>query len=129
MKFLVFVYGTLMKGLPLEYYLNGSEASEFVGKAKTKPEFTMIKLEYFPALVRVGNSSIEGELYLVSENRLRLLDSIERNPDLYRREVIVMDDGTEAYAYLLPIVQSGNWRDIVFPPAAGTCRQVAKERE
>jgi gamma-glutamylcyclotransferase (GGCT)/AIG2-like uncharacterized protein YtfP len=97
-----------MKGLPFNDYLCDGE---FVCQAKTSPEFSLIKLEYYPALVRVGNSSVEGELYLVNERGIRRLDHLERHPRFYKREVITMDDGQEAYAYLLPLVQSGNWRE------------------
>jgi gamma-glutamylcyclotransferase (GGCT)/AIG2-like uncharacterized protein YtfP len=118
MKFLVFVYGTLMQG---EHNDHCRRSAEFRGKARTRPEFTLISMDFYPALVKVGSTSVEGELYLVDEDVLRYLDYLERHPKFYRREIITMDDGEEAYAYLLPVIQSGNWRDEV--------RERKRERE
>jgi len=106
-KVAVFVYGTLMQEEPNHSYLKDAE---FVRRTRTGPGFALIKLHYYPAMIKAGNTKVEGEVYLVDDKTLRRLDCIEQHPNFYRRETITLDDGEEAIAYLMPIIQSGDWR-------------------
>ena len=117
MEILVFVYGTLMRGQGNARFLEGAE---FVRPAETGPGFELFSMGSFPAMSRGGKASVKGELYLVDDDTLKVLDSLENHPRLYRREEIDLDDGGEAIAYLLDQaremggtpIKSGNWRTL-----------------
>lgn len=98
MPYRVFVYGSLKKGYINNYLL---ENQKFVGPVKTEPGYTIYDAN-FPLLYQEGDESVEGEMYLVNEDCLYLLDKLENHPNLYRREIIRLDDGTEAFAYIWP---------------------------
>lgn len=71
---LVFVYGTLMSGLPNNYLLS---TSEFIGKAITKNKM-LLTAEGIPFLNDlIEDSNIEGEVYSVTEDVLATLDKLE----------------------------------------------------
>jgi gamma-glutamylaminecyclotransferase len=111
----VFVYGSLRRFGALNFYLSDSQ---FLGDTKTGKEFTLFSLGPFPALVKTGDTAVIGELYEVSDATLAQLDRAEGHPDFYVRTRILLDDGSEVYAYLLPVVptgcevvQSGDWME------------------
>ncbi len=72
---LVFVYGSLKRGFALHSLL---AAQRFAGRAVTSPLYRMFDLGDYPGMVdwQPGNS-IEGELYGVTEQCLRVLDDAE----------------------------------------------------
>ena len=71
---LVFVYGTLMSGLPNNYLLG---TSEFIGKAITKNKM-LLTADCIPFLNDlIEDSNIEGEVYSVTEDVLATLDKLE----------------------------------------------------
>jgi gamma-glutamylaminecyclotransferase len=97
--YLVFVYGTLLRGLSNHALL--AEA-RFLGAAKTK-ELYALYVDYFPKVVREEPvSPIAGELYLVDGPTLARLDDLEDHPFEYRREQVpvMMDDGAETPAWI-----------------------------
>lgn len=113
----ILVYGTLRATFPNHYLLEGAD---FVKYAETTPEFTMISLGGFPGILRGGNTSIKGEVYEVDEPTLKTLDKLERSPDWYKRELVLLDDGSWVEAYIYPplrvkevgmfvVVESGDW--------------------
>jgi gamma-glutamylcyclotransferase (GGCT)/AIG2-like uncharacterized protein YtfP len=111
----VFVYGSLRKYGVLHDYLI---SSQFLGEKKTAKGFTLFSLGPFPAMVPSGEGVITGEVYLVNEMILSILDQVEGHPEFYVRTQILMEDGEQVEAYLLPaepisckIVQSGDWMD------------------
>jgi gamma-glutamylcyclotransferase (GGCT)/AIG2-like uncharacterized protein YtfP len=91
-----------------------------MGTANTKPNFTLVNLGLFPAMINKGNTSIRGEIYEVDDNTLRTLDSLEGHPNYYVRGKIQLQNGMEADAYVLPNrwidsqskIASGDWFDI-----------------
>lgn len=111
----VFVYGTLMRGEPNHGFLANAE---FVGPATTAPEYVLVTLGAFPAMVRGGIQPVEGEVYLVGPDALERLDRLEGHPKFYRREQIILEDDSVVDTYLLsarqvagcPVVNSGSWR-------------------
>jgi gamma-glutamylaminecyclotransferase len=100
-RFLVFVYGTLKKGF-YNHDVIRSENTEFLGRACTLPEYDMVSLGGFPGVVKDGKYKIEGEIYSVDSDTLRLLDHLESNGRLYNREEIELDTQKElVWIYIL----------------------------
>lgn len=114
----VFVYGTLLSGCSNHRFLKDAH---LLRAAHTTPMFVLYDLGQFPGLVAGGSQSIVGEVYRVEEATLAALDRLESHPTFYRREEIVLHDGTTALAYLLTldkvrgcsVIASGSWRDHV----------------
>jgi gamma-glutamylcyclotransferase (GGCT)/AIG2-like uncharacterized protein YtfP len=91
----VFVYGSLRRDQRLNPVLaDHSSDSRYIGQAKTHPLYKMYDLGAFPCITRDGNTSIVGDLYKVSNRKLRDLDMIEGVPNLYTRETIEIDFDT-----------------------------------
>jgi gamma-glutamylcyclotransferase (GGCT)/AIG2-like uncharacterized protein YtfP len=115
-KFLLFVYGTLMRdGIRNK----AIKDQKFLRDVKTTPEYAMLDLGSYPGLVRVenGGRQIEGELWEIDTPRIELLDQIEGAPNLYRMEEVKIDgeDGP-IYAYFFrlrtkntPIYEASRW--------------------
>ncbi|HZF49079.1 MAG TPA: gamma-glutamylcyclotransferase family protein [Polyangiaceae bacterium] len=109
----LFVYGSLLCGEPAFFRLKGAR---FLGRARTAPQFTLLDLGEYPALLPGGTASIAGELYEIPPETLAELDAYEGHPSLYERTEIILESGSRAEAYLLagaaahPEVASGDWR-------------------
>jgi gamma-glutamylaminecyclotransferase len=80
----LFVYGTLMRGEANHRLLRGSQ---FIGTAKTVRGFSLFDHGYFPAMVRMGDSIVSGEVFEITDETLRALDRLEGYPILYGRMV------------------------------------------
>lgn len=79
----VLVYGTLKKGGGLHHYLEGAE---YFGRAHLHG-FKMFDLGWFPGIVPGEHTDvIRGEVFIVDDRTLSLLDEVESAPSLYRRE-------------------------------------------
>jgi len=117
----IFVYGTLLRDQG-----NWSWALKdqtFVCEAETKPEYTMISLGGFPGVLEGGNTSIQGEVFEVDDERMHDIDCLEgvnhSKPEdgMYRAESITLTDGTEALIYIYnnsgkyehDTIKSGSW--------------------
>ena len=94
----VFVYGTLLKEEPNHRVLR---TARFIARARTAPRFTLLNMGPFPGMLDEGNSTIEGEVYDVTEPILRALDRLESHPHFFRRQWITLGDRSHAQAYLL----------------------------
>jgi|GEM_PF-23153 len=112
----VFVYGTLLPGERNHHYLARCERVE---TARTLPEFELVDMGTYPALVRGGAQSVPGEVYLVDAEALGWLDRLEECPEFYVREAVALLDAERAEAYLLPArevpagaarIPLGDWR-------------------
>jgi len=90
----LFVYGTLREGEKNHHKLKGSKS---LGD-KTLSGF--IRTEGTgPAIVPGGkNDTVDGELYAVEPEVLSEIDEYEGSE--YPRELVQLDDGTEAYVYI-----------------------------
>jgi gamma-glutamylaminecyclotransferase len=96
---LVFVYGTLLRGLSNHALLT---EARFLETARTKALYALY-VDYFPKVIRDEPvSPITGELYLVDGPTLARLDDLEDHPFEYRREQVpvIMDDGEETRAWI-----------------------------
>ena len=112
----VFVYGTLMRGQPASDHMTGAD---FLGNA-VLPDHAIYDLGWYPGVRPCDGESVQGELYLVSEDMLRSMDRYEGEGFLYLRKLVsVMIDGqTEnafVYLYAHEIDESrrmkGRWGD------------------
>ena len=89
--------------------------------ARTKPEYDLIDLGEYPALVSGGTTSVRGSVYEVEPDLLAILDEFEDHPDMYRRTQIELFEGHLVQTYLFPRrllwaqtpVDSGDWRTYV----------------
>lgn|GEM_PF-4160811 len=89
----------------------------FIKTAKTLPKYRLIDINNgeFPAMSEPGDTTVTGELYNAVPRTLKFLDSVL---DKFHREIISLEDGTRAYAYVMPSfrtppvetkIPSGNW--------------------
>lgn len=120
-KIKIFVYGTLLEGYGNHrHFLSNAEK---LGEYQTDPKFTMISLGGFPGLMEGGKTSIQGEVYEVTEEEFKNVDRLEgynaHNPTtgLYNRIQIPTEYGN-AWVYIInrssdryPIITNGSWKD------------------
>jgi gamma-glutamylaminecyclotransferase len=100
----MFVYGTLRQGQTAHHLLAGAR---LIATAWTEPEYTLLDMGTFPALVSGGETAVLGEIYEVDADVLATLDRYEDAPHLYRR-VLVAIEGHEAFVYLLRAENGAN---------------------
>jgi gamma-glutamylcyclotransferase (GGCT)/AIG2-like uncharacterized protein YtfP len=93
---LLFVYGSLKRGLPNHRVLGDAE---FVGECRTVARYELVTLGAYPALVARGARAIIGELYGVDSAVLARLDVFEGEE--YQRGPVELVDGRVAQAYFL----------------------------
>lgn len=110
----VFVYGTLRRGEPNHWLLQGSR---FLGEHRAGPGFVMVDLGTCPGVIPDGEGSVQGEVYRVDGKTLRRLDRLEAYPVVYTREEIETPFG-RAWIYLhrhargrTGVIASGDWLD------------------
>jgi gamma-glutamylaminecyclotransferase len=112
---LVFVYGTSMSGEPNHQLMTGAR---FITEGKTQAEFDLVDLGGFPAMVRGGETCVDGEIYAVTAGGVRYMDEVEDHPDYFRRTSVKLENGPQVNCYLLPPdhgrpfprITSGSWR-------------------
>jgi gamma-glutamylcyclotransferase (GGCT)/AIG2-like uncharacterized protein YtfP len=100
----IFVYGTLKKDKSKNFYIV-RDGGIFLGKASTKPKYRLLKhwLDYFPSMIEDEENgvSVEGELWSVSDETLKILDSIEGvTHNLFKRVPIELSNGDKVEGYL-----------------------------
>lgn len=102
----LFVYGTLKKGEKNHHRLDGSD---FLKQEKL---FGFKRSEGIgPAIMPGGEDDlVEGELYQVDSEVLDKIDEYEG--DEYIRELVELDDGSEAYAYIYVPIEGIEPEDI-----------------
>ncbi|MFQ5934944.1 MAG: gamma-glutamylcyclotransferase [Acidiferrobacterales bacterium] len=112
MKQLVFVYGTLRPGERYHYMLT---ESEYLGRHRTHPRYTMLDLGAFPGIIDGGCTAIVGDVFAVDPRTLTRLDEFEDYPREYARDRIATAYG-EAWIYLYRprpararVITSGDW--------------------
>ena len=95
---LVFVYGTLMRGMANHRHLAGAPC---LGTAELAG-FALYDLGPFPMAIASGDRShrLHGELYAVPPAQLQALDRFEGAPRLYRRQAEPLADGRSVWLYV-----------------------------
>lgn len=99
---LLFAYGSLREGEPDHGHLAGAER---VGLARTRPEYHLVELRQYPALVPGGKLEVVGELYWVSRDQLLRIDVLKEVPRLFDRVRITLADAQVAEAYTMRLDQ------------------------
>ena len=112
---LVFVYGTLMRGMANHRHLAGAPC---LGTAELAG-FALYDLGPFPMAIASGDRShrLHGELYAVPPAQLQALDRFEGAPRLYRRQAEPLADGRRVWLYVgqprqvrhVAVIPSGRW--------------------
>lgn len=102
---LLFVYGTLKRGLKNHFRMNNAR---FVGTACTAPRFRLLHLGGFPGLIRDAQNgySVTGELWSVPDDTLQALDEFE-GKHVFERQSVELSDGASADAYIFLRAQGG----------------------
>ena len=114
MEHRVFVYGSLLAG---EEHHDLLVKARMLGTGRTEPTYTLFDLGEYPALLAGGTTSVVGEIYAVDADLLAQLDEFEGHPKLFKRETIVLADGTDAYAYVWQhaphgrVIAGGDYRE------------------
>ena len=120
----VFVYGTLKQNQPNHYMLeNGGpdladfqstteefQPAKFIGQAHTKEKYPLVIASKFniPYLLDQPGTGhqIHGEIYLVNDLLLKILDDFEGHPNYYlrRQESVMhsMQEEEKCWTYFLP---------------------------
>lgn len=96
---LVFVYGTLMRGMANHQQLAGAD---FVG-VRTVAGLQLYDLGPFPMAIRAGDdpeARLSGEVYAMSPELLAALDRFEGAPRLYERQRQQLEDGCSVWVYV-----------------------------
>ena len=123
---LIFVYGTLLKGLERSYVLEGSD---FIGDA-VAGGVNLYDLNHFPG-IKQGDGAVVGELYYVENEIIQMLDMVEGyNPNdlkksLYQRseiKIILPTIATDVFAYFYnlqvddeTLIDDGDYRNFLQP--------------
>jgi len=103
-----------------EHHHDVLAGAEFLGEASTLPEYELVLVDYFPALLKDGSTAVRGELYRVDAQTLARLDELEEVPHYYLREQIALAGGGTAQTYVMPReriaegcarIQSGSFRE------------------
>jgi gamma-glutamylcyclotransferase (GGCT)/AIG2-like uncharacterized protein YtfP len=124
-EFLLFVYGTLMRDGPRAAVL---ARQQFLGEARTAPDYALYNLGPYPALVREeGAGRVHGELLAAAASLRERLDQVEGAPQLYRLEEIRLEGvAGPAFAYLYQRdltgatrLQDGRWDNRRAAPWSG----------
>lgn len=118
---LVFVYGTLKRGLHNHRWL-ADNGAEFLGEAITRDPHRLF-VDGLPFLVEgpgehQPGARVRGELYKVSPLGLKALDYLEGHPSFYERRlapVLVGSTEMEAWIYFHP--ESERFTGLVPVPA------------
>ena len=116
----LFVYGSLMTDLKYSSLL--AEAV-FQGLASTRDPYELFDLGPYPAASPGGIIALQGEVYEVGAETLARVDTLEGHPELYRRSLRPLSDGSSAWIYEIvlsdatrqrleasPRVEAGDWR-------------------
>jgi gamma-glutamylcyclotransferase (GGCT)/AIG2-like uncharacterized protein YtfP len=94
----LFVYGTLKTGFHNAFYL---QDAQYLGEFTTDPVYSMYDFGNYPVVSEFGNTSIQGEVYEISEQQLASTDRLEWYPEFYQRVLIETGFG-EAWMYVVP---------------------------
>lgn len=113
----VFVYGSLKQGYHNHSVMQRAQGVLVRPITSAERKFSLFSLGSFPALCYASQEEtpffIKGELYEVPDQGMQVLDWLESG---YDRESIKLEDGTEAWVYLLRPRGSRNTR--LFPESA-----------
>ncbi len=94
----LFVCDTLLEGEKDHDLLAGAT---LLGPAKTAPEYELVDLGAYGAIVGGGASPIAGEVYLIDRKSLLALDVKREVPLLFQRTLVRISNDADAHAYVM----------------------------
>jgi len=120
----LFVYGLLLRGEREHALLEGAT---LLGEVRTLPQYTLVDLDFYPALLAFGTVSVLGEVYAVSRHLRYLADVHHECPALFERVTVGLADGTQAETYVMDEgkvrgkrrLKEGSWRGRFLPRPSG----------
>ena len=123
-EYQLFDYGSLLPG---ERDHDLMSTAVHLGSAKTPPEYYLVELNAFPALVHGGRMEVRGELYRIDAATLQRIDVRKEHPILFQRQTIVLANGESVLSYLMSLDQVrgrrrlrvGDWRERFSTSAKG----------
>ena len=95
---LLFVYGTLKRDYGANYQLS---MATYLGDVTTANPYLLLQdhSKHFPYLLDIPVEPITGELYELDQTQLDHIDAYEGHPDFFRRQLIPLSDGRQAWCY------------------------------
>jgi gamma-glutamylcyclotransferase (GGCT)/AIG2-like uncharacterized protein YtfP len=103
MSELIFVYGTLKRGLSNHRYLSGQQ---FIGEARTAADYRLVDCDSYPGMVEAlnGGVSVRGEVWEVDDacrQRLDVLEDVAHGMyTLERVALLAPFDSKEVFTYI-----------------------------
>ena len=94
----LFAYGSWREGERAHSDLAGARR---IGTASTLPDYLLVDLGVYAAMVEGGRLSVVGELYAVDRELRRQLDVLAQCPILFHRRKVELVGGESAEAYLM----------------------------
>lgn len=90
----VFCYGTLKRG-----HYNNAVLRSAVFIREDRAPGVMFNLGPYPGVIPYPWGEVKGEVFQIDGEILRRLDQLEGHPHMYKREVVTLASGDEAYIY------------------------------
>lgn len=110
---ILFIYGSLKTGKRRNFYLTRDDA-KCLGEVRTAARYSLFRplMADYPCMVQDEKMgvAVEGELWEVSDKTLETLDFVEGTPRLFQRRLIILEDGQQVQAYLMPLKPWFAWR-------------------
>lgn len=99
---LLFVYGTLKRGGRLHHFMN--DGCQFLCE-DTISHCHLYQIAFYPGAIKVAaaadNAIIKGEVYQITTDALAVMDEVEGEGTLYKREVRrTQEHGHHAWIYM-----------------------------
>ena len=112
-KTLLFVYGTLKRGLRNHHLMAGQQ---FLGEVTTEPRYRVVDLGAHPGLIldEANGVSVLGEVWGVDDRGLAALDEFEEVPGPFVRAGVAITGRSDlVYAYFLnkPVAEGARTGD------------------
>lgn len=111
-KSLLFVYGTLKRGLQNQHFMAGQR---FVREAQTLPRYRLYHFGWHPGMVEVEDGvAVQGEIYEMDAEALTKLDEYEGHPEQFLRRPVLLQhffEQVDAYFFNQAIPAGTAWAD------------------
>ncbi len=117
----IFAYGTLKRGFSNSEYL---KECEFLGVDLTLNRYFMAVDNGVPFVFYDHRESefkgyIKGEVYVVSDPALELLDELEEHPECYLRKRVSLVRFHQAWLYFYPHFTLSHYKGALIKPVCG----------